>query len=265
LKNNSDFLEHYVSMAPLALAFERTMECRILSRMPFDRPVLDLGCGEGLFAKILFAEKIDTGIDPNTRELERARRLDTYIELINCRGDSIPKPDASYRTILSNSVLEHIPDLPPVLREAHRLLSPGGRLYLTVPSDRFDEYTWISEALGLLGLFKLQQRFRAFYCRFWIHYHFYAPERWAKIVESCGFEILELHTYAPMRVCLMDDLLVPFSLPAFVTKRVCNRWSLLQGLRRILLAPNVAFGRAMLEGAERCDDGGLVFLAARKS
>jgi SAM-dependent methyltransferase len=265
LKFNSDFLDHYVAMAPLALAFERTMECRILSRMPFERPVLDLGCGEGLFAKILFAEKIDTGIDPNPRELERARELDAYMELIKCRGDAIPKSDASYRTILSNSVVEHIADLTPVLREAHRLLRSGGRLYLTVPSDRFDEYTWISEALGLFGLTGLQRRFRAFYCRFWKHYHFYAPERWARIVESCGFDVLELRTYGPIYVCLMDDLLVPFSLPAFVTKRVLNRWSLVQGLRRVLLAPVVAIGRAMLEGAERCDDGGLVFLAARKS
>jgi hypothetical protein len=65
-------------------------------------------------------------------------------------------------------------------------------------------------------------------------------------------------------VCLMDDFFTPFSLPALVTKRVFSRWSLVHGLRRVFLAPVVAIARAMLRGAERCDNGGLVFLAARK-
>jgi SAM-dependent methyltransferase len=262
---NSDFLESYAAHAPLALAFERVLECRILSKMPFEHPVLDIGCGEGLFAKILFAEKIDTGIDPNPRELERARELDAYEQLIECNGNAIPKPDGLYRTVLSNSVVEHIPDLQPVLREAYRLLAPGGILYLTVPSDKFDQYTWISQALRLFGLKKLQRRFRAFYNRFWAHYHFYAPDVWAKTVEACGFKVTELHSYGPMRVCLVDDLLVPFSVPELVTKRLFNRWTLFPRLRRTLLTPVLAIARPLLEGGERCENGGLVFLAARKS
>ena len=102
---NRDFLRRYMSVAALALAFERVLECRILSFMPFERPILDFGCGEGLFAKMLFAEKVDTGIDPNPKEIERARELDIYLELIVCKDDRIPKPDGHYRTIFSNSVV----------------------------------------------------------------------------------------------------------------------------------------------------------------
>src|SRR5215471_14969485 len=148
MRVNSEFLEAYASQAPLALAFERVIECRILSKLPFEHPILDIGCGEGLFAKILFADKIDTGIDPNPRELQRARQLGTYVELVECYGNAIPKPDGCYRTVLSNSVIEHIPDFQAVLREAFRLLAPGGHLYLTMPSDKFDQYTWISQALS---------------------------------------------------------------------------------------------------------------------
>ena len=61
-------------------------------------------------------------------------------------------PMDCYRTVISNSVVEHIPDFQSVLREAYRLLAPGGRLYLTVPSDKFDQYTWISQGLSLIGL-----------------------------------------------------------------------------------------------------------------
>ena len=264
MKVNSDFLENYAANAPLALAFERVLECRILSRLPFEHPILDIGCGEGLLAKILFADKIDTGIDPSSRELERARELDTYAELIECYGNAIPKPDGLYRTVISNSVVEHIPDFQPVLREAHRLLAPGGCLYLTVPSDKFDQYTWISQGLSLIGLMSLQRRFRAFYNQFWAHYHFYAPEQWAKMVEACGFQVVDLHAYGPKRACLMNDFLVPFSLPELVTKRLFNRWTLFPRLRRVLLAPMLAIAGLILNGAERCELGGLVFLAARK-
>ena len=264
MKVNSDFLEAYAAHAPLALAFERVLECRILSRQPFEHPILDIGCGEGLFAKILFADKIDTGIDPNSRELKRARELDIYAELVECYGNAIPKPDGCYRTVISNSVVEHIPDFQSVLREAYRLLAPGGRLYLTVPSDKFDQYTWISQALALVGLTALQRRFRASYNRFWAHYHFYAPEQWAKMIESCGFQVVAFHSYGPKRACLMNDFLVPFSVPELVTKRLFNRWTLFPRLRRVLLAPVLGIAGSILNGAERCDDGGLVFLAARK-
>ncbi len=261
MKFNQDFLGRYMSEAPLALAFERVLECRILSGMPFERPILDIGCGEGLFAKMLFAEKIDTGIDPNPREIERARELDIYNELIICKGDTIPKPDGYYRTIFSNSVVEHIPDLEPVLREAFRLLAPGGRLYLTVPSDKFDHYTVINQTLTAIGLGDLAARFRAFYNRFWQHYHYHSPAGWEAIARRVRFKLIASHTYGPKGVCLLNDALVPFSALELATKRLFNRWTLFPGVRRVVLYPVYLLARSLLRGAERTNGGGLVFLA----
>ncbi len=265
IQTNTKVSSNYVAKAPLALAFERLMECRILSEQRFERPMLDIGCGEGLFAKILFADQIDTGIDPNPRELSRARELGAYSELIECYGDAIPKPDKSYRTILSNSVVEHIPELQPVLTEAMRLLEPGGRLYLTVPSDLFDKHTWVSQCLQLFGLKGMQQRFTVFFNRFWVHYHFYTPKRWQEIVAAAGFEVVEVRQYGPKRACLMNDFLVPFSVPEFVTKKFLNRWTLFPSLRKVVLAPVTFFGSLVLRGADNCENGGLLFLSLRKA
>lgn len=50
-----------------------------------------------------------------------------------CDLTSIPKPDASYDSILCNAVLEHVPDPEGVMAEFHRLLRDDGTLVVSVP------------------------------------------------------------------------------------------------------------------------------------
>jgi SAM-dependent methyltransferase len=264
LKFDTDLFQAYVAAAPLALAFERLLECRIYSRLAFERPVLDIGCGDGLHAKVLFADKIDTGIDPDQRELRRARELAAYAELIACRGDSIPKPDGSYRTIFANSVLEHIPDLRPVLKEAHRVLASGGRFYFTVPSADFERFTVINLVLEGLGLNAQSMRFRKFFNAFWAHHHAYSPEHWTSLCRDVGFDVVEAYTFAPMRTCLLNTVLTPFALSAKLIKPATNRWTLAPGLRRVLLSPLANLALPILCGGERAAGGGLVFVSLRK-
>jgi SAM-dependent methyltransferase len=264
LNFNKDLLGEYVSRAPLALAFERLIECRIYSRLVFESPVLDIGCGDGLHAKVLFADKVDTGIDPDRRELERAQTLGAYVELIACRGDSIPKPDGAYRTIFANSVLEHIPELMPVLKEAYRVLVPGGRFYFTVPSPDFERFTVINLTLEGLGLRGQSMRFRKFFNAFWAHHHTYSTDRWARLGREAGFEVVETYTFAPMRTCLLNTVLTPFAFPARLIKHATDRWTVFPRLRRILLPPLANLASPILQNAERAAGGGLVFVSLRK-
>jgi SAM-dependent methyltransferase len=266
LKTRDDILLPYMSMAPLPLAFERTMEANIYRGLPpMQRPILDIGCGEGLFAKLVFDGKIDVGIDPDPRELSRAKEFDSYHELIQCFGDKIPKPDGSFQTIFSNSVLEHIPDLEPVLREAHRLLAPGGRFYFTVPSENFERYTVGDTVLSGLGLRNLSARFRKFFNNFWRHYHYYPLDGWKDLARRCGFEVIDGYTYNPKRTAILDDFLVPFSLVGFVLKKLTNRWTILPSVRRVLMIPFYLIAKPLLHGAERAERGGLVFVALTKT
>jgi SAM-dependent methyltransferase len=264
LKFNPNLFSDYVICAPLALAFERILEGRIYQAQLFERPVLDIGCGEGLFARMVFAEKIDTGVDPNARELERARELGAYTELIECYGHDIAKPNGSYRTIFSNSVLEHIPDLDPVLREAYRVLAPGGHFYFTVPSTNFERFTWISLILEKLGLNFLANRYRRFFNRFWSHFHTYPLEGWLARAKSAGFTIVEAYTYDPVRACLLNSALTPLGLIAKIIKKYTNRWVLFPLLRRFVTLPIACLAFPMLRGGEKTENGGLVFVSLRK-
>ena len=237
LHYRGDFFDTYTAHAPLALAFERILEGKLLWEETIEPPVLDVGCGDGMFASFLFSDRIDTGIDPNDQELRCAARVGGYRELICCSGATIPKPDASYRTVFSNSVLEHIPDLEPVLREIFRVLMPGGSLYIAVPTDTFERWTVIDLFLSRLGLNKIAARYRNFFNKFWRHYHAYSQMEWEAFLVRSGFQVKNSIRYNAPRIALANDLFAPVALPSMLLKKFTGRWILWPALRRILFLP----------------------------
>ncbi len=231
----TDFLYNYIKEAPLPLAIERTFECKILARQEFIHPILDIGCGEGIFAYVLFNENIDVGIDPDKKELKRALNYGMYKELINCFGDNIDKPDKFFKTIFSNSVLEHIQGINPVLKEAYRLLDDDGVFYCTVPTNYFDKYSLMFQFLTFLKLRQLSEKYRRFFNKFWKHYHYYDMDGWNKLFEDNGFIVVKSHGYCPKKICLLNDVLSFFSIYNFFVKKITNKWYLFK-LSRILWA-----------------------------
>ncbi len=260
-----DFFYNYLRHAPIPLALERSFECQILSKQEFEHPVLDIGCGEGLFGYILFDEKIDLGIDPDERELQQAKDYRMYHELIRCFGDKIPKPDSSYKTIFSNSVLEHIPDIRPVLDEAHRLLDINGNFYITVPTSLFDHYSVINQVLVFFGLKGLAAKYRIFFNKFWRHYHYYDIPGWKKLLENSGFKVLNSQQYCKKGTAVMNDLLAPFSLVSFLSKKIFNRWYLFLPLRSMIAPLYYFLFKSHLNTDPHLSAGGIVFFHLKKS
>ena len=264
LRFAEDSVLKYLARTPLALASERGLECFVLSKQQFFPPVLDVGCGDGLFASILFADKIDTGIDPNPSEIACAEKTGAYSELICCSGSQIPKASGTYRTIFSNSVLEHIPDLTPVLREVHRLLEPGGCFFFTVPTDEFEQHALLHRILVALGLTNLAARFRERYNRFWRHFHAYNTSHWKKLAEDAGFEVVEMVRYNPPGMTTRNDCLTPVAALASIFKRMTGRWVLWPELRRLLFARIASRIQRSLVQKGVSGDGSLVLVQARK-
>ncbi len=101
---------------------------------------LDLGCGDGLLTRIILQEigaRELVGIDPDAAEAAQAKLLGIYTAVHVVGGDKVPEGDASFDWVLSNSVLEHIVDIEPVLAEVGRLLRPGGKFIFAVPGPDF--------------------------------------------------------------------------------------------------------------------------------
>jgi len=101
--------------------------------------VLDLGCGAGtdslVAAQMVAPTGTVTGLDMTTEMLERARRAAAEmeqgnVEFVEADAERLPFADNSFDVILSNGVIDLIPDKEAVFAELYRVLIAGGRLQL---------------------------------------------------------------------------------------------------------------------------------------
>jgi arsenite methyltransferase len=101
--------------------------------------VLDLGCGAGtdllIAAQMVGPQGRAIGIDMTSTMLERARQsakvmgLDN-VELYEGLIESLPLEDESVDVVISNGVIDLVPDKETVFGEIDRVLRPGGRLQI---------------------------------------------------------------------------------------------------------------------------------------
>lgn len=105
--------------------------------------VLDLGCGTGEVYRLLasaWREVTSTsGIDVDQTQLDIARSTGLYADLRVADAHALPFGDGSFDTVVSNSVIEHIPEPLGVFREIARVLARGGEFAATVPSAEFHD------------------------------------------------------------------------------------------------------------------------------
>ena len=119
----------------------RAVECKFMARVPLVPPVRDIGCGDGHFVSIAYEPlPINVGIDVIARDLREATpRPGVYRSVMFARASALPYADAAINTVISNCVVEHIPDNDAVLREIYRVLRSGGVFATTLPSEHYSE------------------------------------------------------------------------------------------------------------------------------
>lgn len=105
----------------------------LLSRVPPDAAVLDLGCAFGYGTSRQARHYTVTGIDAAQDYIERARRSYPHIRFLHGPAESLPFADACFDAVVLLDVLEHVSDEAAVLAELARVLKPGGWAVISVP------------------------------------------------------------------------------------------------------------------------------------
>jgi len=110
-----------------------------LGRLEPGERVLDLGCGAGtdsLVASLMVApEGSVTGLDMTPEMLEKAwagaEELGAgNMTFVEGEAERLPFDDAKFDVVISNGVIDLIPDKDAVFGEIHRVLVPGGRIQI---------------------------------------------------------------------------------------------------------------------------------------
>jgi SAM-dependent methyltransferase len=110
----------------------------VLGRIEEGAVVLDLGCGAGtdllIAAQMVGASGRVIGVDmtpamlvvaaASAREMDLADRVELHEALIEC----LPLPDGEVDIVISNGVIDLVPDKDAAFDEIDRVLKPGGRL-----------------------------------------------------------------------------------------------------------------------------------------
>jgi len=118
--------------------------------------VLDVACATGIVAR-LAAERVGAigkvvGLDLNPAMLAVAGSVTpegASIEWRQANAEDMPLADAAFDLVLCQQGLQFFPNKPVALREIHRVLTPGGRLALSVWRDiqHIPGYTAFADAL----------------------------------------------------------------------------------------------------------------------
>lgn len=88
------------------------------SRSSFALPVLDVGCGINKFPGSIGLDR-----NPNTKA-DIIADLDRY---------AFPFRDHSFREVRAIHIIEHVADVVRLMEEFHRIVTPGGRVFIVTP------------------------------------------------------------------------------------------------------------------------------------
>jgi SAM-dependent methyltransferase/4-amino-4-deoxy-L-arabinose transferase-like glycosyltransferase len=228
--SQDDLLWRHLKSVPAFRAVLRAVEARFYRRLvasgDIQEPVLDIGCGDGHFAQMAFDEPLAAGIDPWWGPLRKARRAGAHRLVIQGMGNRMPFADGQFATVVSNSVLEHIPDVQPVLDDANRVLQPGGKLIFTTPSHYFTKElagAALLEKARLSGLADRYRRLFNFVCR---HQHTDAPEVWAERLAQAGFIVEEWQYYFSRKALWALEVGHAQGLPSAIMHFLTGHWIL---------------------------------------
>jgi methionine biosynthesis protein MetW len=157
----------------------------IARRVGAGEKVLEVDCGPGVLAKMMQERGADvTGTDLSAVAVERARAKGIRTHQVDVDTEPLPFGDASFDTVVSNSMIEHRFFPERSLDECVRVLRPGGRFIACLPNIAH----WLCRWWILTGHFPYVQNSPTDD----LHIRFFTVSEAKKLCRVRGLDVLEV-------------------------------------------------------------------------
>lgn len=164
-----------------------------------DDLILDIPCGRGFYLNMFrYASKCKlVGTDLDWNVLKKAKRHTQHLPDIAIHHANIyalPYPADMFDAVILSEVLEHLDDDLAGLKEAYRVLKPGGIVVVTVPNANYP-FWWDPVNKTLETLFRTHIS-RGLLAGIWAnHVRLYDPDTLHRVVSNAGFVIEEARSF----------------------------------------------------------------------
>jgi SAM-dependent methyltransferase len=242
--------ERYFPYTPAALCIKECARLSALRRHACPGPILDVGCGDGLFARMAFDSEEVWGIDIDAKEGRWAAASSAYTQVILGDVTRARLPETFFATCVANCSLEHVPRIDLALKNIARSLRPGGKAYLFVPNRDWARQLLSYRALEGIGQRELAEFLRSSIDSFFKHHHLYDEQGWRDIVLASGMEVAALERIGSTASTVAYEAMLLPSLAGWANKHLTTRWTNFPRFRRAFAAPVHALVERIMNTAD---------------
>ncbi|MCD4812265.1 class I SAM-dependent methyltransferase [bacterium] len=167
---------------PKALSLSGLKIARALQALgPVKGCVLELGCGGGQYLRALQRYRPDLELFAVDLDAQAVAAVNTIPQVTCMPADvsALPFEDHQFQAVMGFDILEHVDDPGKVLREAVRVLQPGGLLHLYVPCEGNPGTVYVKKG-------------HACKAEFGGHQQQYTTDGLAALIEKNGFDRVEI-------------------------------------------------------------------------
>jgi ubiquinone/menaquinone biosynthesis C-methylase UbiE len=219
-------LKIYLKNRPALLAPLRAKEAYLFQvKLPLKGPVLDIGCGDGFFAEVIFGHNsraVDVALDIEGSRIDQTKATGVYKRLATYDGKTMPFKNGTFGTVISNSTLEHITDLDSVLRETNRVLKRDGTFITTVVAKPWADHYFGNRITG--------NNYKKWMTDIQVHINLFTDSQWDKAFKKAGFRIVKKTGHAGPLISTWTDILHYAGIGNLLSYKLFGKWVLFPGL-----------------------------------
>ncbi len=255
--------ERYFPHTPAALCIKECARLSVMRRHPCPGPVLDVGCGDGLFARMAFDDVEVWGIDIDAAEGRWAAASQAYAQVILGDVTRAALPAGFFATCVANCSLEHVPRIDVALKNILHALRPGGLVYLFVPAAGWASYLKSARVLRDLGAARLSTGIQNAIDHRFRHHHLYDAPGWSRVVEQSGLELLACEPVLSTATTVAFEAFLLPSLAGLLNKKLTTRWTNFPNARRLFARPVFEAVKAIMSRTSAAPTAEFLLIARR--